>query len=659
MFKFKLSVKLTSADITALKPRVPGVKCWKDTVSVGINCAWLLESVLRELNVGYQLISKPEIVSEAPPDFAKIPNLQPWASEFLRSFQREPIERNAKRIWAPAGSGKTLVGIVWGCMAEGPCIFVTGAKARLQIGREIERFTTTRPWILMETLPDVVPCDVPVPGSTEVLSRIRGHVAVRSVAALYRAGAEAIHSDDCPVAHGASVDCVPGAECFVVEQIEGVGKKTGALRARAIWISRIEDCGRRSYMLKAAGETVAAEPPKFIVVGYEGTVIFRDMLLALKPKSIIFDEIHKAKSHKRFEAISVKDDEAQNRAEVASGHVAVRFQKKDNYAAACADLSRAVSRRLGMSASPVKDRVRDLWAQLDLTEPGEWGGFYDWAKRYTDAHEGAFGGIDTRGCSNVEELEKRISFGTYQVPYAVTHASLPPKRRQVIYLDPSQQVSPLDMRDEFERIKKELPSRNLVELRLAEAASRKRRALAEYVTEDVEGGSKVVVFTGRRLDCQWIFDAVKKALGKRSEIPVWWFHGGFSMKERDQIVTDYMATKTAGLLIATIDSAGESLNLHDTDVAYIAQLPDTPGALIQGEGRFSRLGQLRPVLLRYLIAVGTIDEEVASRLINKLPVAEGAHSGLTGLSEDLRGVPDEQELIDGLLAKIIGKKAEA
>ena len=48
-------------------------------------------------------------------------------------------------------------------------------------------------------------------------------------------------------------------------------------------------------------------------------------------------------------------------------------------------------------------------------------------------------------------------------------------------------------------------------------------------------------------------------------------------------------------------------------------LPWTPRSIRQWEGRFSRLGQKRPVLVSYVISRGTVDEHVADILLDKLP----------------------------------------
>ena len=51
----------------------------------------------------------------------------------------------------------------------------------------------------------------------------------------------------------------------------------------------------------------------------------------------------------------------------------------------------------------------------------------------------------------------------------------------------------------------------------------------------------------------------------------------------------------------------------------MAMLPWVPRHLRQWEGRFPRLGQVRPVLISYVIAEGTFDEHISEVVLDKLP----------------------------------------
>lgn len=153
-----------------------------------------------------------------------------------------------------------------------------------------------------------------------------------------------------------------------------------------------------------------------------------------------------------------------------------------------------------------------------------------------------------------------------------------------------------------------------------EAASRKHAYIEDRVLTSLQAGQKVVVFTGRRLDCERLADKLQRFLTMRvPRAEVWWAHGGTEPSDRDKIRHKYMASPGPALLIGTGDAWGESIDLQDTDLALITMLPWTPDKIIQWEGRFSRLGQKRPVLISYVVARATADEHITDLLLDKLP----------------------------------------
>jgi SNF2 family DNA or RNA helicase len=174
----------------------------------------------------------------------------------------------------------------------------------------------------------------------------------------------------------------------------------------------------------------------------------------------------------------------------------------------------------------------------------------------------------------------------------------------------------------------------------------------ELLEESVENGQKVVVFTGRREDCDKLTAEVTKKFG--SDAAIFSGHGGTPAAVRDGIQQAYMASKGATILIGTGDAWGEGVNLQDSDLLLIAMLPYTPGQIVQWEGRVARHGQNRPVLIQYLVAEGTVDEHVAGILLDKLPAVENVagDDSVTGLADQLRGADDADAIIDSIFAKM-------
>jgi len=353
--------------------------------------------------------------------------------------------------------------------------------------------------------------------------------------------------------------------------------------------------------------------------------------------AVVWDELHKGKDWKRKEKYVS-----------STGYVGYRW--KDNRAAAAARLSNAAKRRLGLTATPIRDRRSDLWAQLDLVYPGEWGSNWDFIHRYCDAKPGEYGGLDTTGTSNCDELKGKLSDVAHTVAYAEMAKSLPAKRRQQVYLPPEDQNRPVGFKAEFKRMAKKGKQAQF-EMQLLEAASRKHKWIAETVAGLVESGQKVTVFTGRRKDCEKLAKAIATKLKKLKGSQLWSGHGGNSLADRQQMVKEYAEYDGPGVLVGTTDAFGEAIDgLQNTDTAIFALLPWTPGQITQAEGRFSRQGSTRPVLISYVIAEGTVDERVADVLLAKLEDVQDTldDEEAGGVARTLSGQDDEEAILEKL-----------
>lgn len=342
-----------------------------------------------------------------------------------------------------------------------------------------------------------------------------------------------------------------------------------------------------------------------IVTGWENLVYsLPDIRDLVGRYSLIMDEIHRVRSHSRWEADLDEDGD-------------LTFKKKENQAAAAMDLAKGANRRLALTGTPIPDRIRGLWAPLDLVDPWGWGKFYDWADRYCAAHPGQFAYMDTSGHSNLDELATRLEWVADTVPIEEMRTGLPGITRDVRVLDPNDLVQPTSgWKSELKRLAK-LGEEGQLEADLMYAAGMKRSWIADEVGEHLRAGLKVLVFTGRRRDAEALAAAIEKAA---PDAWVRWTHGEDDAHRRAKLCDTYMARREAACVVATGDSIGESLNLQDTDLQVMAMLPYTPAQVLQWEARSCRLGQKRHTRILYPIARKTADERVADILLSKLPV---------------------------------------
>lgn len=387
---------------------------------------------------------------------------------------------------------------------------------------------------------------------------------------------------------------------------------------------------------------------RFLVIGYDVLPAWVDRLKALGIRQVAFDEIADgAQNPKRWVCTvdtSNPDEEKK------------RFDPRDNIAYACMVLSRFCPNVIGATATPIGDRPRNVWAQQDIIQPGAWGNFRDFTARYADAHEGFNGSWDTSGASNLQELGRRCAQVVHRVTHAEVKAQLPQKRRLVSIVRTKDQVKPEGIAREI-RAAMKVGGTALVEVRVLEAAARKRGVVLDAIGEAVRSDLKVCALTGRKRDCDQLMEQARR---RWNRVPVFGGHGDLTAREREETKAGYMASEGPAIFIGTMQLWGTGHNLHTTDVAIAAQLPYRPRDIIQFEGRFQRLGRKEGVLIRYFVCERTIDEHIAQVLLSKLPALDQVvgNDEIDGLGRELIGMDDES-LVRSLAAKILGEEAAA
>jgi hypothetical protein len=453
------------------------------------------------------------------------------------------------------------------------------------------------------------------------------------------------------------------------------------------------------------GEKAAAIPSdaRMVILGWETLHAWIGPLLAARPVTVVYDEIHKLKAHKR--ASAALDPTTLD----ADGNASVKFTRLGNISDCASQLSRACRRRIGSTATPISNRTEDLWSQNDALDPGMWGDFLSFAIRYCEGHKNTFNRWDTKGTAQGDllwELRERMKGFLFDLPRSVTHKDLPEARRETVIISAGNQSRAAGgFLQELRKAVRLGDKDKLYELRLQEAATAKRSAVLDRVGEALRNGQKVMVFTGRIRDTEALADDVRDLAAKigvvEFEVPpdyegdrardaaagvlvvkdgraylrrkpdVFMHHGEVqnaraALDEIRWTWMGYPGDPDAGtpsrelhpgpaVLICTAQSFGESYNMHSTDLQLHAVLPATPKDVEQREGRVKRHGQKRKVLIVYLIAEGTVDERLTEILLDKLPAVEAITSaeGVKGLAEQMSGDSSRGQIIDALFDDLV------
>ncbi len=308
-------------------------------------------------------------------------------------------------------------------------------------------------------------------------------------------------------------------------------------------------------------------------------------------------------------------------------------------------LSRDVRKNGGfvweLSATPIRDRLRDLWGQLIIADPStEWR--WDWLIKYCGAHQGQYGYV-TEGTdrAHLPELKAKLR-----------------RLFSVIRREDVADQMPSIQRD-IRTVTGKISWRYLgggVETAIDQAAVQKADHVVELALEYLAAGEKVVCVTNRKRLAGTLSGMVQKAAQKqvppkwRRDMMVQMVTGDTPVKPRKSLLDDYQNHKGAAAIIATWDCMQESIDLHQSDGLIFCALPYTPYGLVQMEGRVARIGG-KPCTIHYLVAENSIDVELKEKLLDKLATVEDYDADTQGASGAARAFTDRvdgDKVIEGL-----------
>ena len=365
---------------------------------------------------------------------------------------------------------------------------------------------------------------------------------------------------------------------------------------------------------------------------------------------------------------------------------------------AAKQMAKPIPLRLLLTGTPVLNRPIELVSQLDvLGRLDEFGGFWNFARRYCDAHRNNWG-WDMTGASNLGELHERLR-STCMVRRTKDQVlgDLPPKqrisvpiefdrteyrkveaelwrwmkqrlledrefrarieekRRTVAYTIGRGEVSraeelTAEMEAEEEaRLKASRLGRAktlvLIEALKQTGAKGKLDTVVEWTREFLDAGRKLVLFAHHRDIIDAIVDRIREA-----GFGVTTIHGGVTGQARQDAVDRFQTEDECRLLVGQIEAAGVGITLTAaSDVAFV-ELPWRPGDLTQAEDRCHRIGQSDVVTAWYLLAADTIEEKIAGMLDAKRAVVDHATDGAEGIAADAS--------IQGALLDALEREAE-
>lgn len=348
-----------------------------------------------------------------------------------------------------------------------------------------------------------------------------------------------------------------------------------------------------------------------------------DYLLQLKPHVLILDEIHYIKENSSYRTKAVKS-----------------FNK--------------VPHVIGLSGTPALNRPIELHNALQLVNRKLIPDRMTYAFRYCGAKHNGFG-WDFNGSSNEEELHEILQCIMIRRKKVDVLKELPAKIYSYVPIK-------LDNQKEYDEVES-----NFLDWLLAnrgeEATERASKAeaftkievlkqvsikgkiaqIVDWIKNFLDINGKLVIFATHTSTINHI---VNKFQGISVKLD-----GTVSMVDRDKAVESFQNDQNIRLFVGMMDKegkpAGMGITLTASSHVAFAELQWSPYVLDQAADRCHRIGQKDNVTIHYLLAAGTIEEDIALLIDEKRKVLDQILDGKN---------PEDESLLLSLIKRLKEKQ---
>jgi len=307
--------------------------------------------------------------------------------------------------------------------------------------------------------------------------------------------------------------------------------------------------------------------------------------------------------------------------------------------------------RVALTGTPIENRLEDLWSQVQFSNPGFLGVLEDF-KELLRGDE----------AETVTRLKRRLKLILLRRRKIDVAKELPPRTESRLDCELSDSERDLygallsagraRVLDEINSGASTLSALELL-LRLRQAAchpglvpgqsadsSSKLELIVDALASAIAEGRKTLVFS------QWT--SFLDLIGRRLDTEgIRWDRLDGSTRDRGEVVERFQSDQGAPVLLLSLKAGGVGLTLTAADHILLCDPWWNPATEDQAADRAHRIGQTRPVLIRKLVALGTVEEKLLGLQSRKRELAalllgdgdEGSSvSGVSGLSltrEDL------------------------
>jgi len=299
------------------------------------------------------------------------------------------------------------------------------------------------------------------------------------------------------------------------------------------------------------------------------------------------------------------------------------------------ELARMVPFRMALSGTPLTNRPAELWPTLHMLRPDEFPSFFSFAQEHCKPRK-RFGKWEFKGAENLPKLHAKLR-RTCMVRRLKEDVlkDLPSKVRRVVPMDLSDRAEYDHAKNDFlgwlaqnhSAGKASRAARAAAVTRIGYllrlAARLKARAVVGWANAflDEFPNEKLVLFAVHKK----MIDVLQRRIPTKSTT----VDGSVTGRRQKLAVDQFRHDKETRLFIGNIKAAGTGINgLQDTcsNLAFV-ELWWRPGDHIQAEDRIHRIGQKGVAWINYLVAGGTIEEDLCRIIQTKQDVIRATLDG--------------------------------
>jgi SWI/SNF-related matrix-associated actin-dependent regulator 1 of chromatin subfamily A len=295
---------------------------------------------------------------------------------------------------------------------------------------------------------------------------------------------------------------------------------------------------------------------------------------------------------------------------------------------------------VALTGTPILNRPIEIYPVVKTLAPAEIPPFKLFALRYCNAKHNGFG-WDFSGSSNTEELNDLLKSVMIRHLKKDVLKDLPDKTTTVIPMELDKKTA-LEYRKasaDFiqwlrginpEKVSAAERAETLVQFQALKrlAARGKWESMMEWVKDTLDTNGKLILFAVHHE----AIDNLMKTLEGYNPVKI---DGRDNQEQRQSAVDRFQNDEACRVFVGNIKAAGVGLTLTAADTVVFTELGWTPGEHAQAANRPHRIGQKNAVSVYYLIAQGTIEEEIAALLDKKQKVLDAVLDGTETSQESL------------------------